>query len=49
MRLPIQPKTVKPKIMTIAKTIQSSFMLAPSPHRGVLMAGIGIESLRKRD
>src|SRR5215475_8945430 len=30
MRLPIQPKTVKPKVTTIANTIQSRFILASS-------------------
>src|SRR5215468_2180826 len=30
MRLPIQPKTVKPKIKTIARRIQSRLMLASS-------------------
>src|SRR5215470_17471592 len=30
MRLPIQPKTVKPKVNTIANIIQNRFMLIPS-------------------
>src|SRR5262249_51056819 len=36
MRLPIQPKTVKPKITTIANTVQSRFMFASSLFYGTL-------------
>src|SRR5215510_4079528 len=36
MRLPIQPKTVKPKVTTIANTVQSRFMFASSMFYGTL-------------
>src|SRR5262249_43969115 len=49
MRLPTQPKTVKPKVNTIANTIQNRFMLVPSLFRGTPGSASSIPFLQCRN
>src|SRR5215510_14388584 len=49
MRLPTQPKTVKPKVKTITNMIQSRFTLVPSLCRGTPGPAPSIPFLRYRN
>src|SRR5262247_128618 len=49
MRLPTQPKTVKPKVKTITNMIQSRFTLVPSLLRGTFGPAPSIPFLRYRN